>query len=186
MPSGARLNEEAFMSPPRSSRFLSEDELLRDCRWDVFRGSGPGGQKRNKTSNAVRLTHLPSAIHVTATEARSLAENKLHAVRRLRLKMVADLREPIDVTHFSPPDWFLEIRHNKRIGVSHRHPWYAPAGGLVLDLLEVMHGNPAAVAVMLSVTTTVVIRLLENVPVLWAAANRIRNVCGMKALTPRG
>src|SRR5207248_2974059 len=59
---------------PSPSHLLANHALLADCRFDIARGSGPGGQKRNKTSNAVRLTHLPTGIHVTATESRSLAE----------------------------------------------------------------------------------------------------------------
>jgi hypothetical protein len=168
------------------SRFLSDDQLLAQCRMDQYRGSGPGGQKRNKTSNAVRLTHLPTGLHVTATESRSLSDNKLHAIRRLRVRMAADLREPIDPATFSPPDWFLEIRRNGRIETSHRHPFYAPAAGLVLDLLKAMAGNPAAVATMLGVPTTAVIRLLEDDPHFWTAANRIRHEAGLTPLTPRG
>src|SRR5256885_10466931 len=79
------------------TRLLCDDALLAQCRWDQYRGSGPGGQKRNKTSNAVRLTHEPTGVAVTATESRSLSVNKLYALRRLRLKLAADLREPVDL-----------------------------------------------------------------------------------------
>jgi hypothetical protein len=166
-----------------STRLLTDDALLSESRWDQFRGSGPGGQKRNKTNNAVRLTHTPTGISVTAGESRSLRENKLYALRRLRLKLAADLREPVDLATFQPPDWFLSIRHNNRVEASHRHPLYAAAGGLVLDLLAALGGNPAAVGVNLGVSTTAVVKLLENEPVLWTAANRIRAEAGLTALT---
>ena len=55
-----------------SSRLLTDDALLAECREDHYRGSGPGGQKRNKTSNGVRLVHAPTGSIVTATESRSL------------------------------------------------------------------------------------------------------------------
>jgi hypothetical protein len=167
------------------SRFLTDAALLAECRWDISRGSGPGGQKRNKTSNAVRLTHLPTGVHATATESRSLAENKMRALRRLRLKLATDLREPIDLAHFEPPDWFLTIRRPGRIEASYRHPLYAPAAGLVLDLLHALVGNPAAVAVNLGVSTTAVVRFLEDDPHLWAAANAIRADCGLGPLAHR-
>jgi hypothetical protein len=164
---------------------LTEEALLAQCRWDVFRGSGPGGQKRNKTANAVRLVHLPTGIAVTATESRSLAENRLHAVRRLRLKLAIDLRERVDLAHFEPPEWFLSIRRQNRIEASHRHPLYAAATGLVLDLLDALGGNPAAVGVNLGVSTSAVIKLLETEPHLWAAANDIRKRHQLEPLSHR-
>jgi hypothetical protein len=171
--------------PISSTRLLSDDALLGESRWEQFRGSGPGGQKRNKTNNAVRLTHAPTGISVTAGESRSLRENKLYALRRLRLKLAADLREPVDLATFQPPDWFLSIRHDNHIEASHRHPLYAAAGGLVLDLLAALGGNPAAVGINLGVSTTAVVKLLENEPALWTAANRIRAGAGLPALTHR-
>jgi len=50
---------------------VSDDELLARCEVDLYRASGPGGQKRNKTSSAVRLRHLPSGLRVIAEESRS-------------------------------------------------------------------------------------------------------------------
>ena len=174
------------MSPLRmSTRLLTDDALLSECRWDQFRGSGAGGQKRNKTSNAVRLTHQPTGIAVTAGESRSLSENKLHALRRLKLKLAADLREPVDLATFRPPDWFESIRRQNHIEASHRHPLYAAAGGLVLDLFAALGGNPAAVGVNLGVSTTAIVKLLENEPVLWTAANKIRAGAGMPSLAHR-
>ena len=177
------------MPPPpasaSSTRLLYDDALLAQCRWDQFRGPGPGGQKRNKTSNSVRLTHTPTGVAVTAGESRSLAENKLRALRRLRLKLATDLREPVGLPSFAPPDWFLSIRRQNRIDASHRHPLYAAAAGLVLDLLAALGGNPAAVAVNLGVSTTAVVKLLEDEPHLWAAANQIRAGAGLKPLQHR-
>jgi hypothetical protein len=167
-------------------RFLTDDRLLAQCRLETYRGSGPGGQKRNKTSNAVRITHLASGNSATGTESRSLRENRVHAIRRLRLKLAAELREEIDPAKFEPPDWFLSIRSPNRIAASHRHEFYAPAAGLILDLLKQMQGNPSHVAAMLGISTTAVIKFLEAEAQLWTAANRIRAEMDMKALTHRG
>jgi hypothetical protein len=169
-----------------STRLLTEDALLAECRWDFFRGSGPGGQKRNKTSNAVRLVHEPTGVIATATESRSLVENKRHAVRRLRNKLATDLREPIDLQRFEPPEWFLSVRRQNHIAASHRHRLYPAVAGLILDLLKALAGNPAAVAVNLGVSTSAVIKLLETEPALWSAANQLRSSLGMGPLTHRG
>jgi len=178
-------NLDAHFMAQWPSRFLSDEQLLAQCRTDLYRGSGPGGQKRNKTSNAVRLTHVETKIAVTATESRSLKLNRLLAMRRLRLKLATDLREPIDLLKFEPPDWFLSIRHQRRIDVSHRHPFYAATAGLMLDLLEATGGNPAAVAVNLGVSTSAVIKMLESEHQLWAAANQIRARAGLAGMTHR-
>lgn len=65
-----------------------------DVREDTYRSSGPGGQHRNKTDSAVRLTHLPTGTMVTATEERSQHLNRLTAWQRLeaRLAEVAEAK----------------------------------------------------------------------------------------------
>lgn len=55
----------------------------KDCEWDYFRGSGKGGQKKNKTSNAVRCRHLPSGAVGEADEGRSQLQNRQKAFRRM-------------------------------------------------------------------------------------------------------
>jgi len=55
----------------------------KDCRWDYYRGSGKGGQKRNKTSSAVRCTHLASKAVGQAEDGRSQFQNKKLAFRRM-------------------------------------------------------------------------------------------------------
>ena len=173
-------------APAASTRLLTDAALLAQCRRDQFRGPGPGGQKRNKTSSAVRLVHTPTGVTATATEFRSLRENKLYALRRLKLKLAVDLREPVDLPRFTPPDWFLSLRRSNGIEASHRHPLYAAVSGLLLDLLQAVGGSPAAVAVNLGVSTTAVVRWLEHEPSLWAAANGIRAGLALKPLAHRG
>jgi len=168
-----------------SYRFLSDDDLLAQCRVEHFRGSGPGGQKRNKTSNAVRLKHLGTGLIVTATEARSAKENHVHALHRMRLKLACEIREAIDLIHFDIPDWFLELRHNANIDVSHRHPHYFATGGLILDLLDAMRGNPSDVAASLGVKTTTIVKILEKEPSFWTKANQIRKTFELRGLSHR-
>src|SRR5712692_7838316 len=74
---------------------LSDAQLLDQCSVDTYRASGPGGQKRNKTSSAVRLRHGPSGLLVIAEESRSQYENKAKALRRLRQVLFLKLREEL-------------------------------------------------------------------------------------------
>src|ERR1700693_4973159 len=74
---------------------LSDAQLLEQCEVDTYRASGPGGQKRNKTSSAVRLRHLPSGLLVIAEESRSQHENRAKALRRLRQAFFLKLRDEL-------------------------------------------------------------------------------------------
>src|SRR2546426_10014971 len=81
---------------------LSDEQLLAQCAVDTYRASGPGGQKRNKTSSAVRLRHPPSGLLVIAEESRSQHENRARALRRLRRALYLHLREPVTPEDLHP------------------------------------------------------------------------------------
>lgn len=59
-----------------------------DLRIETMRGTGPGGQHRNKTDSAVRITHLPSGVSAYADE-RSQTDSKRKALAELRRRLAS-------------------------------------------------------------------------------------------------
>lgn len=54
-----------------------------DCRFDYYRGSGNGGQKKQKTSSACRCTHIASGAVGSSQESRSQTQNRQIAFQRM-------------------------------------------------------------------------------------------------------
>jgi protein subunit release factor B len=69
-------------------------KLLEQCDVETFRGSGPGGQHRNKTESAVRMTHRPTGIVRVASDERSQLLNRKIALERIWRALEARRRKP--------------------------------------------------------------------------------------------
>jgi len=70
------------------------EALRREVTITTLRGSGPGGQHRNKVETAVRIVHIPTGITVLASEHRSQYRNRELAFERLRDRLIARNKRP--------------------------------------------------------------------------------------------
>lgn len=190
----ARVNGTANMvgnglTPERVARRsdwveVSDAQLLAQCDVDTYRASGPGGQKRNKTSSAVRLRHRPSGLIVIAEESRSQHENRRTAVRRLRQAIYLNVRE-------DPSDGPLAISEpgaarprGAEVGFrpGRKDARFWPAVGSVLDLLVARGARVRETALALGISTGNLIDFLRTDAKVWQQANRIRGRFGQKPL----
>jgi hypothetical protein len=163
---------------------LSEEQLLAQCDVDTYRASGPGGQKRNKTSSAVRLRHLPSGLIVIAEESRSQHENKAKALKRLWRGLFLHLRDAVPdiaavVQH---PDYVPARDATNRLSLSAKDPRFWPAAGVVLDTLHAVEAKVSEAATALGITTANLIDFLQADPKLWQEGNRLRTQHAQKPL----
>src|SRR5262249_3496811 len=138
---------------------LSDAQLLGQCEVDTYRASGPGGQKRNKTSSAVRLRHPPSGLLVIAEESRSQHENRARALRRLRQALYLRVREELPQEARTPEALALREEYRGvldqagRLRLGRKDPRFWPVAGLVLDLLQAVEGRVREAAALLGIST---------------------------------
>ena len=163
----------------------SDDALIAQCEVDRYRASGPGGQHRNKTESAVRLRHRATGVTAIGEDSRSQAENKLHAVRRLRAHLALSVREPVALEGFvaSPRLAALVAGGTAPLGAKTRQTGeYWAAIAELLDVLVAGGLEIAATAQRLGLTTGALSKLLLHDDLVARAVNDLRRGSGMRPL----
>ena len=148
---------------------MTPEELLKECDQEFRKARGHGGQKVNKTSCAVRLTHRATGLCVTADASRSQHENRLHAITKLRQRMAYELRADL------PEDLQYELLPEPSVRNPRRLVWAAH----VLDVLAAMGWDPKEAAPKLNTSVSRLTRTLFQDPDLWQILNRNREQLGL-------
>jgi hypothetical protein len=167
---------------------LTDPQLLAQCEVDTYRASGPGGQKRNKTSSAVRLRHPASGLIVIAEESRSQHENRARALRRLRQALYLKVRDalPPEAVTIEALEHYEDYRDARdgdgRLHLGRKDPRFWPAVGVVLDVVEALEGRVSDAASSLGLTTANMIAFLQVDPKVWEQVNILRRRFGQKPL----
>jgi hypothetical protein len=144
------MSREFIFNPERDKWLKANDaELEKSCRMDFFKASGRGGQKRNKTSNAVRFTHEPTGIAASDCSGRSQHRNRSKALEKLRYQIALRVRkDPAD-----PPE---------RLDVSMKNPEYPLFAAHILDVLSDNEFMISEAALKLGASTAKLIKILAR------------------------
>ena len=152
----------------------TDNELLKICRVDTFRGSGRGGQKRNKTTNAVRLTLFK--IAVTESASRSKAQNVTSALNKLRLaialKTAPEFRRGEDAGIF--PEEIQPYLFRDIIRIRPQNPVFPIFIGCLLDHFIIHEGAWKLVAAQFGVSSSQLRRFVEKHPHIGMALKSTR------------
>ena len=149
---------------------LDEPRLQAICRCEACRGTGPGGQKRNKTSTAVRVTHADTGLSASDDQERSQQLNKHRALQKLRLQFALKLRE-------APVPWNGPVPSLK----SERYVcWLA----VLLDHLYACNFSMADTAAAMNSSTGKLVREMAKTPAFWQLVNAERAERGFNPLRP--
>ena len=160
---------------------ITDQQFLKQCALDAYTASGPGGQHRNRTYSAVRVTHKPTGLSVVAEESRSQHENRGRALRRLKVLLALRLRVGSEHGWNLPEELLPYFKPSVRRmnPKNERYPLFCAA---MLDLLYRERGSLSQTAQVLGISTGQCGPLFVISKDLMAAANGIRVQFGLKPI----
>ena len=150
----------------------NDSELLKQCRVETYRASGPGGQHRNTTDSAVRITITLNNEHISAyaISSRSQHQNKKEALKKLRLEIALSIRKE----NAEPWSDSWSIGKNDK-----RYPFFIAA---ILDAFSSAQWKISLAAKKLTVSTGKLNKILASNSNLMKKVNQERTKLNLKPL----
>jgi len=140
---------------------LPPTELEQQCVFRFLRRGGPGGQHRNKVSTAVVVEHRPTGLRAEANERRSQRENRIAALRRLRLLLAIEIRREWPAER-SPTDLWQRRCVGSKIVVSTEHDDFPSLLAEALDAVAACSADAREAAGRLGCSSTQLIRFIQR------------------------
>lgn len=154
---------------------LDDETLMQYCQQETYKASGPGGQHRNKTDSAVRISLLDRSVVALCADHRSQHRNRTEALRRLRAAIAIEIRLPLNPQERlkqweeSSKKW----EESWKLGKKDRR--YARFLAHLLDVLAFHEWAIGLSADRLGVSTGKLVRTLSRDPHAWNAVNQARS-----------
>ncbi len=142
---------------------------MKECEFDEYQASGPGGQKRNRKYSAVRLKHMPTEIEVRSAESRSQKQNRSSALKKLRNLIAINVR-----SDESP------VLESFVIGLNNvRYPLFLAK---LFDELHSCEFRISEVAKKMEISTGRLVKLIARDAQIWQIINSERKQRGFSQL----
>ena len=155
--------------------------LLEACSVKRTRGSGPGGQHRNKVETAIVITHEPTGVVGQASEKRSQNQNREVAIERLRVNLALEVRSKSCFDARPSQLWSSRVK-SRKIQVNPKHTDFPALLSEALDFTNSHGFDVAAAAEALEVSTSQLIKFFKACPASLDFVNRERERLGLKRL----
>ena len=150
---------------------LPETEFVRFCMLDFFKSSGAGGQHRNKTSSAVRVTHIETGLSAEDCTERSQHRNRTNAVKKLKMLIALNIR----ITPALKP---------QRMECSVNAEDYPLFAAQLFDVLHSCGFDHKAAAEICGTTQSQLLKKLARDPLLYQEFCKQRAARGLPKLNP--
>jgi hypothetical protein len=161
---------------------IDEAELLKQCEIGFGRTSGPGGQHRNRVETAVFITFKPTGTEASASERRKQFENRMLAIKRLRLKLAVHVRTVVHPQRHKPTDLWERRRQGAQMSVNPNNRDYPALLAEALDVIWARKFDVAGAAGVLGITMSQLAKLVRHEKHAFTLVNQGRTDRGLPAL----